>query len=131
MFFTLETAGEKPSDMTNEEWERVESSLQTVGKFAGLLKTIIGAGAIVVTSLVGMLLWVHTVTNGLAQVQDAQLAADSERKMTITQWTEWRRVKDETDIRMVTAIENMQRLLERQQSQIDRIEVRNQGQARQ
>lgn len=124
MAHVLQIQFEQHTSMTDDQWVEIEKNLGRVGQVAGLLKFLIGAGAAVVMALAGGMLWVNTTTKALSETQDSLLktqqalaSLEAKRDVTITQWTDWRRAKDEIDTRLTT-------IVERQQIQIDRADFR-------
>ena len=125
MAHVLQIQFEQHTSMTDDQWVEIEKNLGRVGQVAGLLKFLIGAGAAVVMALAGGMLSVNTTTKALSETQGSLLktqqalaSLEAKRDATISQWTDWRRAKDEIDTRLTT-------IVERQQIQIDRADFRS------
>lgn len=110
--------------MSAQDWERLEKNLSRIGQMAALLKLVIGAGAAVVVSIGAVFVWINHTTEGLARTQSSLSALEADRRASTTEWMSWRRTKDDVDIKTVSALENLSRILELQQKQIDRMENR-------
>jgi hypothetical protein len=116
----------KSTDNPGADWEKIEKNLGRIAQMAGLLRLVIGAGVSVVASIVALAIWVNQTTKSVAATQSSLIALENKREQSLAEWLTWRRLKDETDIRLTVSSENLQKLLDRQQLLIDRLDQRDQ-----
>ena len=110
--------------MSSAEWDKLEKNLSRIGQMASLLRLVIGAGVAVVMSIAAVIVWVNQTTTALASTQTSLMALESKRDASLKEWGDWRGKKDEQDIRQTISLENLQKLIDRQQQMIDRLDAR-------
>lgn len=84
-------------------------------------------GSMVVASVGGLItvaIWVNSTTTSLAQTKEDVKLLMVDRSETLREWSSWRVRKDETDTRMLQILESQQKLIDRQQTILDRVSLK-------
>ena len=116
---------EAEAQKLNETMTMVGNMADTISKVMGMLKLVLGAVVVCISACAYGIFWVKSTTSAIAQTQADVIALKADRAETLRSWTDWRRIKDDADIKMIASLENLNRLLEYQQREIDRIRQRS------
>jgi hypothetical protein len=106
--------------MSVSEFERLEKELKPLVKFLGMVRVMVAASIATVVFVISGSLWVFNQTSAIASHSKEIQAINEDRKQVVREWMEWRRIKDEADTKLITLLENQQRLLESHQRWIER-----------
>lgn len=103
----------------------------SLGRIIGLIKVVVGVGVASIGTFAVGILWVSEKANAIDATQAEVLQIKADRVRAEAAWSEWRRVKDDLDVKVVTILENqqanmqaIQRNHERLQDQINRADSR-------
>ena len=104
-----------------------EDILAFTKKISALLelsRLAIGMTIATVGGVIGMALWVNSTSNAIAQntssiAMDRQQGAQFQRE-----FSDWKARKDEIDVRFTVIIENQQRIIDRQESLLNKLNER-------
>ena len=110
--------------MPPEEIDKLAAQLDRIHSMLGIARVV---GAMVCTSvggLIAVIVWVNSTTITLASTQRDVRAIEAARVETLKEWGQWRVKKDETDTRMIQILESQSRMLDRQQTILDRVSLK-------
>lgn len=106
--------------MSASELEKLERELKPLVKLIGAIRFLVAACFACITAIGTGAVWVSGQASAIAANAAAVKSIAEERKVTTAEWTVWRRQKDEADTKLITLLENQQRLLESHQRWIER-----------
>lgn len=110
--------------MSPEDLDRVAKQMALAGKLFGIVKAIAVALAMCVSGLVTVAFWAHDTKAAIDTTkQDLQQIKD-DRKERLRDYDSWKAKKDETDTQLMLLATTQQKMLDRQQTVLDRIEAR-------
>lgn len=116
---------EAEAQKLNETMTMVGNMAETVSKVMGMLKIVLGSVVVCISACAYGIVWVKSTTSAIAQTQSDVTSIKTDRAETLRVWTAWQRIKDDADIKTIAAIENLNRILEYQQREIDRLRQRS------
>lgn len=112
-------------NMPPEDLDKLATQIDRLHSMLGIARIIGAACVAIAAGLISVVIWVNTTTTNLAAAQRDLRSMASDRAETLKEWGAWRVKKDETDTRTIQILENQSRMIERQQTILDRVTLRN------
>lgn len=112
-----------------EDLASVAAVAPSIGRIVGLIRMVIGVGVASIGTFAVGVMWISNKASAIDSTQIEVAAIKADRIRAESAWSEWRRSKDDLDIRIITLLENYQsnlaaiaRSQDRQQEQLNRLE---------
>lgn len=112
------------TQMTNEEIDRVAKQMALAGKLFGIVKGLAAALAACVMGLATIAFWARDTSAAISTTRADIQQIIGDRKEKLKEWDQWKSQKNEIDTQMTLLLTNQQRMIDRQQTVLDRIELR-------
>jgi hypothetical protein len=110
--------------MSKEDLDRLSSQLDRINSLMSIARIVMGLVLTCVTGLITVAIWANNTTTALAQTRSDIVAIVSQRTETMKELATWRAQKDENDTKFLQIVTDQQRMLEREQSMLDKINDR-------
>lgn len=94
---------------------------ENVGKIMGLMRVVIAGLVACVLTCAGGAVWVNSTTEFARVTRDELIQVKAERTAQLEAWTQWRRSKDDIDVRTIVILEGIEKRLGQQQEQLNRL----------
>jgi len=113
------------NSMPPEQLDKLASQLDRVESLVKIAQIVIGMVVAAVSGLITVALWVNNTSTALAATRAEVQTLSKERVESVKEWSAWRSKKDEVDTRVLQILEGQQRILDRQQTVLDRVTLRD------
>lgn len=111
--------------MPPEDLDKLATQIDRLHSMLGIARIIGGACVAIACGLISVVIWVNSTTTSLAAAQREIRTMATERTESLKEWGAWRVKKDETDTRTIQILENQSHMIERQQTILDRVTLRD------
>ncbi len=110
--------------MSKEDLDRLATQLDRINSMLSVARVIMGGVGMCVAGLITVALWANNTTTALAQTRADLTGLIAVRAESSKEWSAWRTKKDETDTQLLQIVANQQRMLDREQTILDRLSER-------
>lgn len=112
------------SIMSPEVIDRIDKQVSLAGKLFGIVKAIAVALGMCLTGLFTVAFWIHDTKAAIDATKNDLQQIKLDRKEKVHDYELWKAKKDEVDTQLMLLATTQQKMLDRQQTVLDRIETR-------